>query len=520
MRVALNLATGQLLALLTPPRSPSAMIFTEVYKNPWFNPAVQVNPRLSPPSLRWVDDPFDDPALGRFTVYTDSTAGNISIAGGQFTITNPLVAQYSTFVTEGNPIDMPQVFVAIDVVSRAGGAPAYEHYHIGIVLNGNNVISALWNRVALQAQIYTRIAGVNNFDATVATAGWALPLTMALQIVGNWAVWWVYRAGAWAVVTSFDLTPRVNVKGLPLSTWHGMFGLASNNAAISAVFDNFRVGRFGGVGVGDFVALTNEDGTPLSAGNTYQVLATMNSPVGGPNAASQGLFTANLDTKTFTQDALIMVSRGGNIQNDQGANMIVYPSGDQMLSISSWGDFPAQTRILNKLELAATQNLLVGSHVVAGMATLNLTDLPPQGDYDPSLVRLGGTWYMAYTASPAAANTFYPVLDSSPDLINWANVGKDVAAARYEGPRITPIAGYWYVMAGGQTNMRVYNMSMALNCVLNLESPGTGITAAHPMVMRGQRLYWCLTFDDTTWPVVGGAADSWGWVRLFASPLD
>jgi hypothetical protein len=52
---------------------------------------------------------------------------------------------------------------------------------------------------------------------------------------------------------------------------------------------------------------------------------------------------------------------------------------------------------------------------------------------------------------------------------------------------------------------------------LNWTSPGAGGTQPHAQVFQGNKMLYIVTFDDTTYPVSGGDAFSWGKVCLYAA---
>jgi len=500
------------------------MVFTEIYKRAWFDGATQFY-RLMPPSLQWVNDPFDDPAMGRFTNLTSDNLGVFAIAGGQATIMHTAGLAHSNHIYEGASIaPAPQVMTSIDIVSRAGAAPAgSEQFRLGILLGVNDYVEARIDVVANTCSIQVKIGGASTFLGSVGIA-WATPYTIALSIVGNSACVYRYAAGTWTYITGADLTtaaPPLDLKAAVLANWYGCFGLVSDASVTKTwTIDNFQIGRFGGTAARDWCVITNEDGSAQIAGSVVRTLATLVDPRG---VGCMGLFTADLKKKTFVQSSLIFVNDGaGRIQNYLAGHMILYPSGDQLLSVSTWNS-GAPIRIVQKLELFATQDLTTGTKVIAGMATLALTVLPAGGSqWDPFMIKQAGTWYMAYTASPVAPNMFFPCLDSSLNLIAWANVGSDTSATSYEGTRILPIAGASYVVAGGPFDMRYYDLAMVYQGLINVISPGNGTTKPHAMIFPDPlvRLYWLLTFDEQTWPLASGVQFAWGWIRLFASSLN
>lgn len=498
-------------------RIPTQMIFTEVFRQAWFDQTVEDSPRLIPPALQWVDDPFTDTTTGRFTTVTEASAGSISISGGQFTLTNNSGATRMTLVYEGSPIGMPQLMTTVRVRNRTGTNGAYAAVLLGMVKDSNNYVIINWDTVSGTLTLQSKIGGVGHFDASTSLTA-SYPKTLGFNLCGNVVTMFAYASGNWTSLGFFDISGYVDMKSQDMSQWHAAFGFATPNTVTNAaVFENFQVGRFGGVGIRDQCVVTREDGSPVYFSPTVvKMLATI-APASSGISGSMGVFDVDLEQKTFTQVGLIMDVRGGKTQNDLAGHLVLEDNGDQHLTISSWGDGSSSVRIYYGFVASGT-DLLTGSHAPA-VTQLNLSVLPSGGSqWDPFLVRKDGTWYLAYTASPSAPNLFYPALDSSADLTTWSNVGSDPTAARNEGTRILPFAGQSYVLTGGQFNMRMYDLSMNYIGLVNCISPGDGTTQPHAMIFPYNALEVLVTFDQTPWPNPGGVAFSWGSIRWFASP--
>lgn len=512
---------------------PTKMAFTEVFRQEWItptgsgivNPAWQ-NERLMPAALRFVDEQFTNPSTARFTNVSEATPATLNIAAGQMTLTTAAgSAGMSLVYLTGIPLGQPQAFAAVTVTGLTGTSPSYQAVLLGFVKDSNNFFCINWNRNANVIGLQVKRGGVNNFGPLVSTAAWgAFPTRIAISIVGNWATMYAQLSGSdvWIKVgAGLDISTApysLDFKAEDFSLWFPAFGYAQPGTNLNTTtFDNFQCGAFGGVGIRDICVVTHEDGSPnFQSPNVVRALATLAGASGGIAEASQGVFLIDLEKKTFTQTGVIMVQRGGRVQNDHADMMILEPNGDQHLTVSSWGDTPASVRILYKF-VPAAQNLMAGRNTVAAMATLAL---PVVADsyWDPFLIKRGGLWYLAYTASPVTPNLFYPALASSPDLVNWTNIGSDPSATRYEGTRILPFNGQSYVLTGGQFNMRMYDLGMVYQGIVNCVSPGTGETQPHAMIFPQDELQLLITFDQTRWPTAGGVAFSWGSIHWFASP--
>jgi hypothetical protein len=497
---------------------PTAMVFTEVFKRAYFDGTSATSDRIFPTNLKWVDDPFTDATLGRFTQLTESTIGALAISGGEGAITNVSGVARSLFAAEGTAIEMPQVMTMVDLVSFTGSNGAYWANVVGVIRDSNNYIVANYNAVPGVVSVQVKTGGSSSFGTSV-SVGLSPPFTLAMSIVGNWATVYTFAAGVWTKLTSYDFSGVLDFKQEDHSLWYGCFGLVTPGSQTNTTnFDNFKVGRFGGVGIRDISVYAREDGTPIVVGNTATVTATMAAPSGGIQESSMGVFDVDLEKKTFTQTGVLMFKRGASTQNDHAGQIILYPNGDQRVLVSTWGDFPSPPTIVYKFVPTGT-DLSVGAHVIQSPTTLALTELPPGGGrYDPYMVKDGATWKIVYTATPVTANGFYPVMDSSSDLSTWANVGKDTTATRYEGSKLINFGGTYYAMWGGQYDMKLYDINMSYVGIANVISPGDGSTQPWPMIFPYNNLNILLTFDQQRWPTVGGVTFSWGWIRWFASP--
>ena len=505
---------------LFPQRKLYETIFSEVLNMEYFGGTREE--AIAPAALNMVSELFDDVSLTRFTQLSESALGTLSIATGQATITHNSGSNKSNFIIEGDSINMPQVMLSVDLISQTGTVGAYCAVLLGIIKDENNYIVANYSlkNVASNLTIQIKIGSSSSFHFAV-TKTPELPETLGFSIVGNSLVIWTKTtAGVWTIRTYFDFTGTIDLKAQDLSLWHGMFGLATpGDNTNSVVYDNFKIGRFGGVGIRDITAVTNEKGNPIVVDGKSLCLASLPDPTGQIAGTSLAVVSIDLTVPSVTQVGLIMVNRGGKIQNDQAGHILLKDNGDQIFSVSTWGDAPTATNILIKLELLSTQNLLSGSHIVSSMLACNLTVLPSGGSrWDPFLVKIGTIYYMAYVASDVSAYSFYPVLDSSTDLSTWENIGSAPTDTRHEGTKIVIVDGEYFVVAGTQFTMKSYELlTMKPRGLLHITSPGTGVTQPHPMIVPYKKLLYILTFDDTKYPP-GGSNFSWGNLRIFVSP--
>ena len=503
-------------------RLPNQLGLVEVHNErsaAWFDGATLT--QLQPTALLWVTDPFTDTTTGRFTQLTEDSIGTLSIAGGQATVTLASGAARSSFVREGTALLVPQVMLSIDLVSFAGTDSGHRNAIIGIIKDASNYIVASYNTLnsASNVLVQCKIAGAFTFNAAV-THTMVAGSTIGLSIVGNSAVVYVKESGVWSKLTAYDFTANLNLEAQNLALWFPMFGFTGDTTNLNTmVFDNFQVGRFGGTGGRDQTLVTLPDGTPyITGGNIAYLLVTI---VDAAATGSLGVFTFNCDTKAATMIGLLMNNRlgAGTIFHDHSGHMVIDGTA-QRLMFTGWDGHGVDPRIYYVSVDVGTTNLLTsGTVYVASTALWTLSTLPAGGgNWDPYLVKQGGTWYLAYIASPIAANQFYPVLDSSPDFTVWSNVGSDATALRYEGCKIITFNGVFYYLAGGQFNVRVYDLTMTFRGFLGISaSPGDGTTQPHAQLIAYGTQQILVTFDQTKWPV-GGVTFSWGATRTFTSP--
>jgi len=502
-------------------RTPVELGFTEVINDrtkAWFDG--KTLSQIQPPGLLWVNDPFTDSTTTRFTTVSEATAGSIAISGGQFTITQGTGSSQQNMEREGAAIGVPQVMISVDLISKTGTAGAYFAALLGIVKDANNYICINFDTANSNANIQFKIAGTATFSTGTSTT-FVAGMSLMISFVGNWVTFYKSVSGVITKIAGFDLTSKIDLKAQDLTQWYGFFGLANPGTNVNTMtFDNFKVGRFGGVGARDWTLVTNADGTPYMVGNVAYFTATLGAPTGGIPESSCGIFSMDLDSKVVTQTGVLMNSRGGKIQNDHAAH-IVRDGNTQRVLISTWGDNATAQPVVQLQSIpVATQDLLAAglTYTMAG-STLTLDSYAGIiSRYDPYLVRNGATWYLAYVASPSAANSFYPALATSSDLSSWSATLSDSTALRYEGTKIALANGTYYVLAGGQYGSRVYDLTMTYKGNLGGLSPGDGTTQPHPMIFPFKSQVLWVTFDATLFPTGTGAAFSWGCLRTLSSP--
>jgi hypothetical protein len=462
-----------------------------------------------------VDDGMSDPTLTRFTTLSEGTPQTPTIGGGEMTLVHASGGDKNTGLQEGADIGMCQIASSLKIVSRSGtDTNAYENVGVGIAKDASNFILAIWRRKDGLASIQVKIGGSSNFRADVSAAGWTLPFEIGFSLVANSCVMWRrVPGGTWTKVTTYDVSATKNFKTSDISGWKGAFWLATESSvAVTFVFDDFVIGRFGSVGFRDPAIVSNEDGSPRFAGSHLHLTATCTDPTA---AAYCGVFNLDLADGTLVQEGVIMVSRSGQIQNDNAAHLIAYDDATFRLFMTTWGNAggsAADIQILYKNETVL--DLLSGARLVGSMTQLSLPTIPGSaGAYDPHAIKVGGTWYLAHTIGPSTPQTFYPALASSADLSSWSDVGSDPAAAPYEGTRIVPLAGAWWVLsASALARTNVYDLTMTYQGKMDTLAVGSGGYPPHPMLVPYGQYIYQVTFDNA---LFSGVANTIGHFRMF-----
>lgn len=462
---------------------------------------------IQPSALIYNDETFTADTE-QFTLLSEATPGTFTVSGGVATVSHGSGAKNNIIVT-GADIGQPQFCAAIDVVTRSGSATGYDNIGVGVCKDANNFIFASFDRYNVTARIQVKIGGVNNFYAN-RTIGFNVPYKIALSIVGNTAVMWADTGAGWEYITSYNFQSNINFKTTSLAGWRPAFTVASPGDA-TWVFDNFKAGRFGAVGMRDHTIVTSEDGAPyIDSGKVY-FTATAAYPVGGVETSYLGVFTANLSSYEIQQTGLIQVNRGSTIHNDHAAHIVRNSNTDMRLLVSTWGNgFGGSLQILHK---QFSSNLLSGASVVSGMTQLSLTGV---GCYDPMLVKIGSTWNLAYSITDNTSftgNPFYAALATSSDLVSWGLVASDSANKGYEGAKIIKDEGGYKIAVGGPAgsgnSSRVYDMGLSYLGPLSAVFSGGSDTQPHPMAFSYGSDWYMLTFNSNRYTPTN-AVFSWG----------
>lgn len=459
---------------------------------------------LFPAGLQWLDEPFDADT-GQFTHLTEGTQATFTVTAGQAILDNNTAGARNSIIQSGPDIGMPQVWVEIELAAHPDTSTIYDNIGVGVCKDANNFIFASFDRLGPRLRVQVKSGGTNTFLVSLSSSdfNFSYPWKLACAIVGNSVTVFYDKVdgSGWRYYDGVDITAQLDFKAADLTGWKPAFTAATPNSS-EWVFDNFKAGRFGAVGLRDVDIVTNEDGSPYDIENDHVYLtATCSDPYG---VGYMGVFELDMTDYSLAQTGVIMVDRDGKVQTDHAGHIVVRSNGDQSLFISTWGNgFGGVLDVLMKSITPSTaQDMLSGGTVLDTMTTLSLPgDLGGSyGVYDPYPVKVGSEWLMAYavtTDTDFTPENFYIAAATSSDLSSWSSVDEDTSRTIYEGPKICIANGQRWILGGGRTDAIIYDESMNYVGTLNyvLDAP-SGDTQPHTNIFPYGSKFILLTNTD------------------------
>ncbi len=467
---------------------------------------------IFPSSLVLFSDDFSSDT-GQLSV-SGSSPASVSISGGTCSLVGAGAGTTFAQFSGGPEITMPQCFSKVRVLSQTTAAG---RVGVGIMTDSTHYVFARYSRVNSNVSVIVADGGSESILFSAAYSGLP-PFDLGLSVVGNSCCAWVDDGNGWAVMASGDVGGTLDLKTLVQAGSEWLPALyESSTGAYTVVLDGYGIGRFGACGLRDFgIVVTSDDGIPLVSSGVVTFTGTAND---GRGMGYMGVFELDLVTRYITQTAVVMVGRSSTVQNDIDSQIIAYPNGDRRLFIATWANgFGGSLEILHKLVTGA--DLLSGSHIVSGMATLALTKLngtPGSGRYHCQAVKRGGTWLVCYdvtTNTSFGGNTFFIAVDSSPDLVDFTAVADDSPNRDYEGSHQFWLDGRQWYMTGGPTICRMYDADLNYIGNLDVEFAGGSDTRPHPVIFEYGSEQILLGFDNVRF---AGASFTWGNIRLHRS---
>ena len=490
--------------------TPAQLAFTRIHQADFAD--------MLPAALVEFDEGFVSDS-GQFRKQTEGTAHTFSVTGGQLVLTNSAGAARNDVISEGSDLTIPQVFVQIDVVTRSGTPTGYDNIGVGIVKDSNNFVFAALDRIAGTCRIQLKIGGSNTFNSSVSKALGSGPYKIGFSLVANSACMYVDTGSGWEYVTGYAIpTGTINFKSTSLTDWRAGFTQATSGAGGTAswTYDNFKSGRFGGVGIRDFSLVTNEDGSTYVEGTSPKYVYLCASLADGLGASSQGVVKMSLSDYSIAVTAIIMIERSGSKYNDLAGHIIYYGNGDRRITIPTWGNgFGGVIDLWGALITGA--DILNGSHLLTTLAKLNVPQPASYGAYDPFLIKDESTWRMAYsltTATSFAGSPFYAASASSSDLSTWTATGDDRTTRPYEGTKFIDFLGSYYILAGGPSRSVVYDKYCNYRGQIQATFDGGTSTQPHPMMFEvpDEDRFLMVTFDQEK--VMTGVTATFTWGRF------
>lgn len=472
-----------------------------------------------PPALVDFVDTFDSVNYTLYPVAQPPLTDTVS--DGKLTMSNPSATQRNAILVQGSFVDVPQIFHSVDVTDISTPLSGYCALGVGLFKDIGNWWFFEYDATVNQLRLDYNFNGAGGQFVDVRTLSLTPPFQLGIGIVGDQVIGYVKRPtdADWVPYSStkFYILPRER----DLQNYKPAMIFAANVVS-SVTLDNWTAGRFGSYGIRDVTAVTDEAGLPNIESNKVYATATLNDPLGNSYG---GVVRVDLSTYDIEITGVLMVERGGKVQNDVASSLIHYPDNSSRLCMSTWGNgFGGALQILHKLDAA---DLRHGAHRITGMVAFNLPNVLDSNDgvYDPHLVYDGGQWRLTYsftadTSFPGNPYTgFYPCVASSPDLATWVVEGTDpVGGAAYEGTKFLRYEdGSLQILAGGPNGYRVYDSSLNYVGPLSARSNGLGNTQPHPMVFGHGDYFHMLTFNGAK-PSGITAAFTWGQLEASKSP--
>lgn len=463
---------------------------------------------LAPPALTLFSDGFSADT-GQLTASGTSPA-TVTIAGGQLSLVDAGSGTTFAIFTGQAEMEMPQLFAEVDVVSQS---TTVGRVGVGVAADSTHYIFARYSRVETDLEIIVNngsgevVLGEINFVAGslgMPTGTGSPPFKLALSVVGPIAVVWIDEGNGWRAATSANVTASFDT--LALLKAGGGYKPAlyqSNTGACTYVLDNFRIGRFGGVGIRDMILVTEEDWTPIKDGDEWLFTATVNDGKGGGNC---GVFKIDLETRFLTQVGVIMIDRSSKVYNDLDCQLLRDASNDWHILIASWGNgFSSALEIQYKLETSL--DLSSGSRVVSGLVELELPGhgVGDSGRYHVTAVKRDGLiTFCGDVAEDTDLGSFGPFNAYACTATDWEGpytlIFSDTSRQDYEGAHVNLLDGRLWFCTGGPDHVICYDAQG--NFTNELDAPGASdggsITFPHPVIWpRDEEITQLMSFDRT-----------------------
>jgi hypothetical protein len=461
---------------------------------------------LLPEGFVQVHEQFREASLRRLTrtgLQSEGAPAQMSLSPGRLRLTSSR-AEPTLLRTEAGPV-APYCTVIVTIGSSETGADEAGTVTAGLVRDASNYVIASFERngdpakaaVAIDVRVEgrtTRVASVNVDRAGVTR--------YAFTVNENYVTALVVRGVDWVPVVQHRITDLLDLRN-PAVLRQYRYGFGAGGAGTTVTIEDVRAGYFGQAGIRDLHVISHSDGRPYIRNGKLYLTATQ-AGLSFFQAAHWGVWTLDLDEPYQVEPvAALFFERDGLVLGDHAGQIVADDhDGGFHVAVSSWGDFAFKG--MHVRYCRTFNNILSGVHVLKSARMSLPTDVSA---WDPSMVRIGGRWYVGFVESPYQDPTrgfnFHPALarsDRGGSLNRLSKVGADLSRDQTEGTILQKVGGRWYLLAsdGVDRQYRVYDLSMKL---LGFLKAPYGSNIPHPQVIpisgRGQTTYLLITFEGT-----------------------
>jgi hypothetical protein len=461
---------------------------------------------LLPEGFVQVHEQFREASLRRLTrtgLQSEGAPAQMSLSPGRLRLTSSR-AEPTLLRTEAGPV-APYCTVIVTIGSSETGADEAGTVTAGLVRDASNYVIASFERngdpakaaVAIDVRVEgrtTRVASVNVDRAGVTR--------YAFTVNENYVTALVARGVDWVPVVQHRITDLLDLRN-PAVLRQYRYGFGAGGAGTTVTIEDVRAGYFGQAGIRDLHVISHSDGRPYIRNGKLYLTATQ-AGLSFFQAAHWGVWTLDLDEPYQVEPvAALFFERDGLVLGDHAGQIVADDhDGGFHVALSSWGDFAFKG--MHVRYCRTFNNILSGVHVLKSARMSLPTDVSA---WDPSMVRIGGRWYVGFVESPYQDPTrgfnFHPALarsDRGGSLNRLSKVGADLSRDQTEGTILQKVGGRWYLLAsdGVDRQYRVYDLSMKL---LGFLKAPYGSNIPHPQVIpisdQGQTTYLLITFEGT-----------------------
>lgn len=282
---------------------------------------------------------------------------------------------------------------------------------------------------------------------------------VALTLTGSRATLAVREDGRWTVRAVAGLRGRLATHD---EAWL---------AALSAEGGELR--GYGELGLRDLRLVSHADGTPYLEDGRAMLTATSAGP-GFFNTAHTSVWALDPDGLSLEHRSDVFFRRPDRpgVYGDHASHLV--RDGDRwLMNTSTWGDFdPKRKGATVGVTLAeTTADLLAGRHVLdTRPLSLPTTGFSSVGVWDPHLVRVDGSWLVAYVSARRFFR-FHPVLAAGTRLDDLSVLGAATELKETEGSTLLRVDGAWRLLASDGVDKSYPVFDLGMRQVGRLEAP-------------------------------------------------